>query len=138
MIHILNHFNIITHVFCLIFMDSLFSTWCAGISTVLDLLVLTGIADTSFVVCSFGALLTLIIASVKYILTKKASKNIQPFIINVLVSSLAAFFGISLPIQAYFSVSIWYQIPYMGILCPYLFTSRDWMPVYWTDLTYLI
>jgi hypothetical protein len=31
--------------------------------------------------------------------------------IHVLASRLATFFGISLPIHAYFSVSIWYQLP---------------------------
>lgn len=123
LIYILKSFDINIHVFALIFIDSFMSTSSAGISTVLDIFVLSDVTDSSFLICSlqfltcylpnnFGALLTLIIASVRFVLAKKSAKNIIPSNFKVLAFSLAAFFLISLSTITYFSISIWFNLPY--------------------------
>ena len=104
-IYILKTFNIKTHVFTLVFLDSLISSVCSFLSAILDTLFLVDIIKPSHVLCyltfltSFlpnclGAVFTLLVTSLRYILAKKAAKNIKPS--NKKVRTIAL--GIFVPI----------------------------------------
>ena len=102
LIYIATSFNIKTHVFTLIFLDSLISTLCSVISTLFDSLLLAGQIQANANVCflafltaylsnCFGAILTFLIAAVRYILAKLSAKNIQPLSMKVSAIALAVF-----------------------------------------------
>ena len=74
--HIFRTFEIRTHVFTLLFIDTVLSAVSGGISAITDLLVLTGVMEVSFFYCNLafvvifyasylGALITLLVASVR-------------------------------------------------------------------------
>ena len=102
LIYIATSFNIKTHVFTLIFLDSLISTLCSVISTLFDSLLLAGQIQANINACflafltaylsnCFGAILTFLIAAVRYFLAKLSAKNIQPLNKNVSAIALAVF-----------------------------------------------
>ena len=110
-IYIFKTFNIKYHVFTLVFLDSLISSVCSILSALLDTLFWADVIRTSYLLCHLtfvssylpyclGALLTLLVASVRYILAKKAAKNIKPsnekvsaIAIGIFVSILTAILG---------------------------------------------
>ena len=82
-------FNIRKHVFALLFLDSLNCCICAIFSTILDTILLSEKISELYLVCSvaflvsylpnsLGAILTLIIAVIRYTLALKSAKNIHP------------------------------------------------------------
>ena len=88
LLYILQNFNIFIHVFSLLFIDTLFSTSCALLSLILDVLVRTEVLQQSFTYCTmsflalylpafYGPVLTFLVAVTRYILTKKSARNIQ-------------------------------------------------------------
>jgi hypothetical protein len=88
-VYITKTFKITTHVFALIFLDSLISTTCNTVTTFLDASMLTGLLQPNYLIIflSFfftyfpnccGAALTLMISLIRYCLAKKSAKNIQP------------------------------------------------------------
>ena len=102
LVYIATTFNIKTHVFTLLFLDSLNSTVCCMISTLLDSLLLAGQIQQNFPVCylailtfylptCFGPILTVLITLTRYILAKLSAKNIQPSNKKVSVIALALF-----------------------------------------------
>ena len=102
LVYITKTFNIRTHVFTLIFLDSLISTTCHIIVTFLDSLLLAGETQPNFLLNFFtffftyypnccGAFLTLLISLLRYCLAKKSAKNIQPSNKKVSLFALAIF-----------------------------------------------
>ena len=88
LLYILRNFNISIHVFALLFIDTLFSTACALLSMILDILVRAEVLQQSFTYCTmsflalylpayYGSVLTFLVAITRYILTIKSAKNIQ-------------------------------------------------------------
>ena len=88
LLYILQNFNIFIHVFALLFIDTLFSTACALLSLILDVLVRAEVLKHSFTYCTmsflalylpafYGPVLTFLVAVTRYILTKKSARNIQ-------------------------------------------------------------
>ena len=87
--YVCKNFPLKTHVFMLLFLDSLSSTIFAVASTILDTIFLTKAVESSFTLCSlayvvaylpvsFGAILTLLITFTRYFLAIKSAKNIHP------------------------------------------------------------
>ena len=83
------HFNLKTHVFTLLFLDSFTSTLCSIASLCLDTIFLTKVFEPNLNICflaylasylpvSFGTILTLLISFTRYFLATKAAKNIHP------------------------------------------------------------
>ena len=88
-IYIFKTFNIKTHVFTLVFLDSLISSVCSILSAILDTFFWADIIQPNYFLCHLtfltsylpnclGAVFTLLVTSVRYILAKKAAKNIKP------------------------------------------------------------
>jgi hypothetical protein len=86
LVYIISNFEIKTHVFTLLFLDVLFSTLCSGICVVLDLMVVSGLMNINFTYCTFsflslylpscyGAGITLAVAAIRYVLTRKSAQN---------------------------------------------------------------
>ena len=117
MIYLFKTFDISTHVFALIFLDALICIFSSGISIGLNIFLLTGNTDTNYLNCSIffltsylpsncGALLTLLIVSVRYLLAKKAAQNIQMSKKKILFCSLLIFALLSISTISYFVVAI--------------------------------
>ena len=96
--YITKTFNVKTHVFTLIFLDSLNSSVCSVFSTLINSLLLAGQIPANIQVCllafltgylpnCFGAILTVLISIVRYSLAKLSARNIQPS--NKKVSAIA-------------------------------------------------
>ena len=88
LIFVYKNVNLKTHVFSLLFLDSLSSTICSIGSMILDTIFLTKAFEPNFILCSlsylmsylsisFGAILTLLITVTRYVLATKSAKNIQ-------------------------------------------------------------
>ena len=115
-------FNIKTHVFALLFLDSLNCSICAIISTITDSILLSGKFDQKYALCSvsffvsylpnsFGAALTLLIALTRYTLTLKAAKNIRPSNAKVTVLGLGIFATAVVTIISFFVYHFKFDIP---------------------------
>jgi hypothetical protein len=98
-VYISRNFDITKHVFTLLFIDALFSTCSCIISVLTDLLFKTELLKNEYAYCviqffvvyyssNFGALLTMLIAIVRYYLTIQSSKNIIPSNYSVSVWTL--------------------------------------------------
>ena len=99
---VVKNFNLKTHVFTLLFLDSLSSTVCSIASVIFETIFLTKIIESNFIICSwaflvayipicFGAILTLLIALTRYLLAIKASKNIHPNNKRVTLTAIGIF-----------------------------------------------
>ncbi len=86
LVYIISNFDIKTHVFTLLFLDVLFSTICSGICVVFDLMVVSGLIKINFTYCTisflslylpscYGAGITLAVAAIRYVLTRKSAQN---------------------------------------------------------------
>ena len=102
LLYIIKTFNIKTHVFTLLFLDCLNSSVCCVFSTLIDSLLLAGQIQGNIQVCllafltgylpnCFGAILTVLIAIVRYSLAKLSARNIQPSNKKVSAIALAVF-----------------------------------------------
>ena len=100
--YVMTSFDIRTHVFTLLFLDSLNCSICAIISTITDTILLTEKQSHNYFLCSaafmasylpncFGANLTLLIAVTRYTLTLKSAKNIHPTDSKVTILVLSIF-----------------------------------------------
>ena len=84
--HILDRFNVKVHVFTMILIDAIFTNVCLVILIILDFLLLMGAVERTKTYCtlsqaslympfSCGAFVTFLVATARYILTKKSSRN---------------------------------------------------------------
>ncbi len=114
-------FDIKKHVFLLIFIDASISTICAGISSIIDAILISGyrnyspcfiIVATNYLPCSYGALLTLLIAIIRYDLAKKAAKNIISSNKKILCLPLLTFIGFASSTLCYFLLCSLMDIPF--------------------------
>jgi hypothetical protein len=114
--HIVKSFNIRTHVFTLVFIDALISTVACGLTSTMYLLVVVKLADASFFFCSlafystylpwlFGSLLTLMVAAVRFVLTRKSAENVQYSNSTILTKALSLLFTFVGIVLLYFSIN---------------------------------
>jgi hypothetical protein len=112
LIHVRRSFDISTHVFTLIFIDALVSTACCVLSSVVDVVSLSVNVDHTVAFCTFeflasmlsshlGASLTLLVASIRYVLTLKAAKNRQPSNFKVSLISITVFIVVAVSFLSY-------------------------------------
>ena len=118
LVYIATTFNIKTHVFTLIFLDSISSTVCSVVSTLFDSLLLAGKLQPNHHVCflaflivnlsnCFGSIFTALIAIVRYFLAKLSAKNIQPSNKKVSTIALAVFAALaSINLSAYLTHAV--------------------------------
>ena len=122
LVYILRTFNIGVHVFNLIFLDDLISIVCSSFLFIFDLLFLNGVITNSYLnctlafmganlPCNLGALLTMLIAFIRYYLTVKSAKNIQISNKKVLGCSMALVFLVTIFNVVYFTLSAMQNIP---------------------------
>ena len=119
LIYIFKSFDIGTHVFTLIFLDSLISTLCSAISTVSDILFFAGHFNptcqiaflATYLPGSYGAVLTFLISNIRFYLANKAAKNIHPSNKKVLSYALGLFALIAAFFLAYFVIFLIMDIP---------------------------
>ena len=115
-------FNIKTHVFALLFLDSLNCSICAIISTITDAILLSGKLGQNYALCSvsffvsylpnsFGSVLTLLIALTRYTLTLKSAKNIRPSNAKVTALGLGIFATAVVTIISFFVYHFKFDIP---------------------------
>ena len=120
LIYILKSFKIGTHVFTLIFLDSLISTLCTGISILFDLLFFAGHFNptcqiaflTIYLPGSYGAVLTFLISSIRFYLANKAAKNIHPSNKRVLSYTLIMFALVVTFYPSYFAICLMMDVSY--------------------------
>jgi hypothetical protein len=88
LVYILRSFNVTIHVYSLLFIDSLISTFCSLALFILETLIGTGLVSQSYHYCTlsflslflptyYGGVLTFLVACIRYTLAKKSAKNIQ-------------------------------------------------------------
>ena len=86
--YILKNFDITVHVYSLLFIDSLISTFSSFASFSLEVLIGNGLLSRSYNYCTlsflslflptyYGGVLTFLVACIRYTLAKKSAKNIQ-------------------------------------------------------------
>jgi len=121
MVYLQATFDIKKHVFLLIFIDASISTICAGVSSVTDTILISGdgnytscliIVITNYLPCSYGALLTLLIAFIRYDLAKKAAKNIILSNKTILLKPLITFIAFASAQLFYFFLCSQLDIPF--------------------------
>jgi hypothetical protein len=121
MVYIQSTFDIKKHVFLLIFIDASISTISAGVSSVTDAILISGyrnypacfiMAITTYQPCSYGALLTLLIAFIRYDLAKKAAKNIISSNKKILCLPLITFIAFASSTFCYFLLCLLTEIPF--------------------------
>ena len=124
LLYICKTFNIKTHVFTLIFLDSLISSLGSIISSSLDTLFLSGLLQPTYLLCysaflsnflpiCFGAILTLLLSLIRYILARSSAKNIHPSNKTVVAISIAIFSSISSFVLLTFLVHALLDIPFV-------------------------
>ena len=119
-IYIFKSFEIKTHVFALIFLDSVISFLCSGISIILDLLLFSGYFHpacritffTIYLPGCYGAVLTFLITSVRLYLAKKSAKNMHPSNKKVLSCALSLFTLIAGFYTGFFVICTIMDVPY--------------------------
>ena len=137
LIYICKTFNIKTHVFTLIFLDSLISSLGSIISISLDILFLSGLLQPTYLLCysaflstflpnCFGAILTLLLSLIRYILAKSSAKNIHPSNKTVVAISIVIFSSISSFVLIPFLVHALLDLPFVYFVdtC----ANRDFRP----------
>jgi hypothetical protein len=121
MVYIQTTFDIKKHVFLLIFIDASVSTICAGVSSIIDAVLFSGYKNyptcfimviTNYLPCSYGALLTLLIAFIRYDLAKKAAKNIINSNREILGRPLLIFIAFASAQLSYFLLCLLMDIPF--------------------------
>ena len=156
--YICKNFNIKTHVFILIFLDSLNSSLFSIISTVFDTLFLTNLVQPNTLLClfaflssylpnCFGSILTLLISLTRYILARNSAKNIQPSNKKVSTIAIAVFSTTAAVIVAICVTYALFDIPLVAyveicagkILRPGHFTAKFFLmaPNVWNVLALL-
>jgi hypothetical protein len=110
MVYLQTTFNIKKHVFLLIYIDASISAICAAVSSINDVFLMSGyvnypscyiITMATYLPCSCGALLTLLIAAIRYDLAKKSAKNIVPTNKKILCFPLTTFVAFTLVLLMY-------------------------------------
>ena len=130
---VVKSFNLKTHVFTLLFIDSLSSTICSIASVVFDTIFLTKSFEPNFISCSFaffaaylpnsfGSILTFLIAVTRYFLTKKAAKNIHPNNKKVTLAVLGIFTSVAGFIIVFFFVNLKANLALLSRKCNNLFS----------------
>ena len=137
---VVKNFNLKTHVFTLLFLDSLNSTVCSIASVIFETILLTNILKPNFIICSwaflvayipncFGAILTLLIALTRYLLAIKAAKNIHPNNKRVTLTAIGVFAVAAGFFIAFFLVTFHLDIStvYFTDVCAY--PEQDHRPI---------
>ena len=86
--YILSNFNVRVHVYTLLFIDALISTFSSSLLFSLDIFIAAGFLQQSFHYCNIsflalflptycGGVLTFLVACIRFILAKKSARNIQ-------------------------------------------------------------
>ena len=140
---VVKSFNLKTHVFTLLFIDSLSSTICSIASVVFDTIFLTKPFEPNFISCSFaffaaylpnsfGSILTFLIAVTRYFLTKKAAKNIHPNNKKVTLAVLGIFTSEAGFIIVFFFVNLSFNISssYYINACAYPEQDQKQIPLF--------
>lgn len=120
---IIKSFNIRTHVFLLLFLDSLISTLGSAVSTRLHAMVLADLLPLNHTYCfiafiaflipsNLGQLLNMMISTLRFYLTTKSAKNIQPSKSKVTFYSVAIFVSVALINISYITINEVLDIPY--------------------------
>ena len=121
--YIARSFNIRTHVYSLLFMDTLISTACALSSLIVDFLLVFDVLPKSFIYCIishlsifiptyFGSILTFMVAMIRYILALKSSRNIHLSNLKVSLISLTIFLLVVIATATFFAFNISQDIPF--------------------------
>ena len=145
LIYIARSFNIQIHVYSLLFIDSLISTACALTSLIIDLLLVFDVLSKSFVYCvsshlsmyipfCFGAILTFMVAMIRYILGLKSSKNIHISNLKVSLFSLCTFSLIAVSVAIFLGFQIFHDIPFTFYVEACLTKEREPRNVSMTNL----
>jgi len=120
LIYIFKSFEIKTHVFALIFIDSLICSLSSGISIIVDLFLFAGHLQPACVVAFFtiylpgcyGAVLTFLITTVRFYLAKKAAQNIHPSNKKVMSYAFTFFTLIATCYLSFFIICTLKDVPY--------------------------
>ena len=137
---VVKNFNLKTHVFTLLFLDSLSSTVCSIASVIFEAIFLTKIIEPNFIICSwaflvayipicFGAILTLLIALTRYLLAIKAAKNIHPNNKRVTLTAIGVFAVDAGFIIAFFLVMFHLEISTMYYTNVCAYPKQDQRPI---------
>ena len=137
---VVKNFNLKTHVFTLLFLDSLSSTVCSIASVIFETILLSKIFQPNFIICSwsflvayipncFGAILTLLISLTRYLLAIKAAKNIHPNNKRVTLTAIGVFAVAAGFITAFFLATFHLDIStvYYTNVCAY--PEQDHRPI---------
>ena len=126
-IYILKNFDITVHVFALLFVDSLISTSCSFMATVIRGFVMSNIFTWGFNNCTvlflstflpthFGGILTCLVAAIRLILTKKSAQNIQVSNSKVFILSFSTFLLFVALYGAYYAFNLMLDIPFVIVV----------------------
>ena len=126
-IYILKNFDITVHVFALLFIDSLISTSCSFMATVIRGFVISNIFNWGFSNCTvlflstflpthFGGILTCLVAAIRLILTKKSAQNIQVSNSKVFILSFSTFLLFVALYGAYYAFNLMLDIPFVIVV----------------------
>ena len=126
-IYILKNFDVTVHVFALVFVDSLISTSCSFMATVVRGSVMSNILSWGFGNCSvlffstflptyFGGILTCLVATIRFILVKKSAQNSQISNLKVFIFSFSTFFFFVALTVCFYTVNLVLNIPYVLIV----------------------
>ena len=127
LLYIVNSFNIRTHVFLLIFIDTLFSTSCCFVNrgSGLYVFIAAEVIEINFIFCTLsffvsyiptnvGSFTTFLTSAVRHYLTIKSAKNIQPS--KSKVSRICFFFVVldMMAAMAWLAINLVLQTPSSG------------------------
>ena len=126
-IYILKNFDVTVHVFALVFVDSLISTSCSFMATVIRGFAMSNIFSWGFSNCSvlffstflptyFGGILTCLVATIRFILVKKSAQNTQISNLKVFIFSFSTFFFFVALTVCFYTVNLVLNIPYVLIV----------------------
>ena len=126
-IYILKNFDVTVHVFALLFVDSLISTSCSFVATIIRGFVMSNLLTWGFNNCTvlflstflpthFGGILTCLVAAIRLILTKKSAQNIQVSNSKVFILSFSTFLLFVALYGAYYAFNLMLDIPFVIVV----------------------
>ena len=126
-IYILKNFDVSVHVFTLVFVDSLISTSCSFMATIIRGFVMSNLLTWGFNNCTvlflstflpthFGGILTCLVAAIRLILAKKSAQNIQVSNKKVSIWSFSTFLFFVALSGTFYAVNLILNIPFVVIV----------------------
>ncbi len=136
LVHIYRSFNVKIPIFSLLFTDSIISTVCSVFLTFLHVLALTSQEEHSKTFCTFeflgfflpaclGACLTLLITSIRFLLTIKAAKNKHPSNVKVSIVAFVVFIIVASFFLLYIGINSVTNTPFSFIVETCTNTKRE-------------